>query len=64
MTDKGEIIRSNARVILQHARGKSRAEREIMYANLRLGPFSYVFAAIALAKRLGAEHDRVLDDAR
>lgn len=39
--DQSAITRSNAAIILKAVRGKSKAEREIMYAQLRLGPWSF-----------------------
>lgn len=44
--DQSTITRSNAKIILKAARGKSKAEREIFYAWLRLGPWSFMVPAI------------------
>jgi hypothetical protein len=44
--EQSAITRSNATIILKAARGKSKAEREIMYAQLRMGPWSLPIVAM------------------
>lgn len=60
MSDK-EIIRSNAKLILRHVRGKSKDERKIVYDTLRLGPWSLPIAAANMAAKLKAYEASIPD---
>jgi hypothetical protein len=46
MMTQAEIIRSNAKVILQHVRGKPPAERRKVYAELAVGPLLIGMAGV------------------